>query len=182
MTAGKQWALVGVVVAAMAGGVFTASRLLHDTIEPLRIGGKAPAFSAITVDETPRVRTLADYKGEVVLLNMWGTFCDPCRTEMPSMEALFRDMKPKGLKVVAISVDPPGKAREIRDFVKEFGLSFDILYDTSGAIQETYQTSGVPQSFVIARDGTIHKKWIGADDWNSEGNRRLIEQLLAESR
>jgi len=67
----------------------------------------------------------------------------------------------------------------IRDFVKEYQLTFDILYDPTGGIQQQYQTTGYPESFVIARDGIIHKKWIGEDNWNSQGNRRLIDGLLA---
>ncbi|MDQ6611357.1 MAG: TlpA family protein disulfide reductase, partial [Gemmatimonadota bacterium] len=122
----------------------------------------------------------AAYKGQVVLLNVWATFCVPCRTEMPSIEALYKDFKPKGLKVVAVSVDAPGKTQAIRDFVKEFNLSFDILYDSLGTIEQQYRTTGYPESFVISRDGTIQKKWIGEDNWNSEGNRKLIERLLAE--
>jgi peroxiredoxin len=69
---------------------------------------------------------------------------------------------------------------KIRDFVKEFGLSFEILHDAAGVMQGIYRTTGIPETFVIGRDGVIRKKWVGADDWNSPGNKRLLEQLLAE--
>ena len=180
MTARQQWLIVGIVVALLGGGLWAGSYFLRDELRPLTVGSTAPQFTAITLDSTPKIKTLDSYKGEVVLLNVWGTFCIPCRTEMPSIEALHQSLGSKGLKVVAISVDAPGKTQAIKDFAKEFKLSFEILYDTSGTLQQQYQTTGVPESFVIGRDGTIHKKYIGEDNWNSESNRKLIEMLLAE--
>jgi cytochrome c biogenesis protein CcmG, thiol:disulfide interchange protein DsbE len=179
MTVKQQWTIVAAVVALMAGVLGAGSYLLRDELQQITVGSKAPDFSAQTMDASPITKRLEHYKGEVVLLNVWATNCDPCRREMPSIEKLYADYKPKGLKVVAVSVDAPGMEQAIRDFTKEYNLTFDILYDPSGAIQQKYQTTGYPESFVIARDGTIHKKWIGEDDWNSVGNRRLFDQLLA---
>jgi peroxiredoxin len=99
---------------------------------------------------------------------------------MPSIEAVHRELGPSGLKVVAVSIDIPGKEQAIRDFVKELDLSFDVLHDSTGAIQTAYRTTGVPETFVLSRDGTIRKKWIGPEDWNSASNKALIQRLLAE--
>jgi peroxiredoxin len=180
MTARQQWAIVGAIIALLGVGLFAASRLLGDQLYPVSVGTKAPSFRARTVDSLPRTQTLADYKGQVVLLNIWGTFCLPCRDEMPAIEKLHRAMAPQGLKVVAVSMDDPGFEEKIRAFVKEFGLTFQILYDPTGKITNDYQTTGVPETFVIAKDGVIRKKVIGASDWNSASNRALIAQLLAE--
>ncbi|MEP7064713.1 MAG: TlpA disulfide reductase family protein [Gemmatimonadota bacterium] len=180
MTARQQWTIVGIIVLVLGGALFAASRLLGDQLYPVSVGSKAPGFRAVTVDSVPRTHTLADYKGQVVLLNIWGTFCIPCREEMPAIEKLHRTMAPQGLKVVAVSMDEPGFEGKIREFVKEFGLTFQILYDPTGKITNDYQTTGVPETFVIARDGVIRKKMIGASDWNSPTNRALIAQLLAE--
>ncbi|MDQ2932026.1 MAG: TlpA family protein disulfide reductase [Gemmatimonadota bacterium] len=180
MTARQQWSIVALIVAVLGGALFVASRMLGDQLYPVSVGSKAPPFRAATVDSVPRTQTLADYKGQVVLLNIWGTFCLPCRDEMPAIEKLHQAMGPQGLKVVAISMDDPGFEQKIRDFVKEFGLTFQILYDPSGRIVNDYQTTGVPETFVIARDGVIRKKVIGASDWNSPSNRALVAQLLAE--
>ena len=180
MTARQQWSIVAAIVVVLGGALFAASRLLGDQLYPVSVGSKAPPFRAATVDAAPRTQTLADYKGQVVLLNIWGTFCLPCREEMPAIEKLHQAMAAQGLKVVAISMDDPGFEEKIRAFVKEFGLSFQILYDPSGRIVNDYQTTGVPETFVIARDGIIRKKVIGASDWNSPSNRALIAQLLAE--
>jgi peroxiredoxin len=180
MTARQQWSIVALIVVVLGGGLFVASRVFGDQLYPVSVGSRAPQFRAATVDSVPRTKTLADYKGQVVLLNIWGTFCLPCRDEMPAIEKLHQAMAAQGLKVVAISMDEPGFEQQIRAFVKEFGLTFQILYDPSGKIVNDYQTTGVPETFVIARDGVIRKKVIGASDWNSATNRALIAQLLAE--
>jgi cytochrome c biogenesis protein CcmG/thiol:disulfide interchange protein DsbE len=181
MTARAQWTIVGIVILVLGGALFAASRLFADQLYPVSVGSKAPDFHAVTVDSAPREHTLADYKGQVVLLNIWGTFCIPCRDEMPAIEKLHEALAPKGLKVVAVSMDDPGSENKIRAFVKEFGLTFQVLYDPTGKITNDYQTTGVPETFIIARDGVIRKKMIGASDWNSQTNRALISQLLAES-
>ena len=128
--------------------------------------------------EAKREKSLADYRGKVVLLNVWATWCEPCRVEMPSIEKLHREFGPHGLAVVAISVDDPGAEQRIQDFVKEFGLTFEVLHDPKQVTTRNYQITGYPETFIIARDGTIRKKLIGASDWSSEGNRALVKELL----
>jgi peroxiredoxin len=180
VTARAQWSIVAAIVLVLGGALFIASRVFGDQLYPVSVGSRAPDFRATTVDSVPRAHTLADYKGQVVLLNIWGTFCLPCRDEMPAIEKLHQAMAAQGLKVVAISMDDPGFEQKIRDFAKQYDLTFQILYDPSGKIVNDYQTTGVPETFVIARDGVIRKKVIGASDWNSAGNRALIAELLAE--
>lgn len=182
MTAKTQWIIVAAVVAILAGGAGAASHFLADEVAPVTVGSKAPVFAGATIDDKPTVaKSLEDYKGEVVLMNVWATTCLPCREEMPSIEKLYKEYQPKGLKVVAVSTDVPGMTQSIRDFAKEYGLTFDILYDSLSNVHKQYQIFGYPYSFVISRDGVIHKKWIGPDDWNSVENRKLIDQLLAEA-
>ncbi len=182
MTAREQWLAVLGVVALLAGGALAASHYLENEPAPMSVGSDAPGFAVKTLDATPVMKTLSDYRGDVLLLNIWATYCIPCRTEMPSLEAVHRDLGPKGLKVVAVSIDQSGFEQEIRDFVKEYDLTFEILYDDTGVLPAIYRTTGVPETFVIGRNGKIQKRWLGADDWNSADNRALLEQLLAEPR
>lgn len=98
------------------------------------------------------------------------------------MQRLQERLGPKGLKIVAVSVDDPGSARRIREFADEFGLSFELLHDASKAIEGIYQTTGVPETFIIGRDGTIRRRSIGAEAWDSETNVAQLERLLAEPR
>jgi len=178
MTVRQQWAFVGIVVLILGGGLLAATRYLGDELFPVTVGSKAPDFHANTIDGTPAAKTLADYKGEIVLLNVWATWCLPCRTEMPSIQALHDRFAARGLKVVAVSVDKPGFDDEIRTFRDQFGLTFEILHDATGNIQRDYQTTGVPETFIIGRDGMIRRKVIAADNWDSPANQALFAQLL----
>jgi peroxiredoxin len=178
MTPRRQWLVTIGVGLVLIGGAVAATHVLREELGAVAVGAAAPSFRAVTVDSTPRVRTLADYAGQVVLLNVWATWCAPCRIEMPSMEALHRDFGSKGLRVVAVSVDQIAGPPQIREFAKELGLSFEILHDSAQTIVRAYQVNGYPQSFVIGRDGTIRRKWIGAEDWNSPSNRALVKALL----
>jgi len=180
MTARRQWQIVIGVVVLLAAGLWAATHYLGDEIFPVEVGSKAPPFVATTLDAQPKPRTLADYKGQVVLVNVWATWCGPCRQEMPSMEALYKDFAPRGFKIAAVSIDDAGTEQRVRDFAKEFGLSFDILHDPSGRIQQIYQTTGVPENFLLGADGVIRKKSY-TQDWNSEANRALVARLLDEA-
>ncbi len=182
MTGKQQWIVVATIIAVLGGGALTASHFLKDELTSVSLGSEAPDFSARTLDGVSTVKSIKNYKGDVVVLNIWATWCGPCREEMPSIQKLYSALGPKGLKVVAVSIDPAGKEQAVRDFEKEFGLTFEVLHDSTGVIQNNYRTTGVPQTFVIGRDGLIRKVWIGGEDWNSEPNRRLLESLLAEPR
>ena len=147
-------------------------------------GGVAGGSTTTAAPSSPlrEVKGIDDYTGEVVLLNIWATWCGPCRIEMPSMQRLQERLGPKGLKIVAVSVDDPGQAGAIRRFAQELGLSFELLHDPTKAIERTYQTTGVPETFLIGRDGTIRRRSIGAEAWDSEANVAQLERLLAEPR
>lgn len=177
MTARQQWALVAAVVAFVALGLGVASHFMKDELFPVMVGSKAPDFSAKSLGGA-QTKTLADYKGQVVLLNVWATWCEPCKKELPSFEQLYQAYGPKGLKLVAVSVDAAVSDDSIRAFANHYGITFEILHDSTGGIERAYQTTGYPESFVIGREGDIRKKFIGPDDWNSIGNRALIAQLL----
>ena len=182
MTRRAQWLIVATVIVVLGGGVAAATYAMRDQFFPVGIGSRAPDFSARTLDAEPEIRGMADYRGDVVLLNIWATWCGPCRVEMPEIQALYSNFSTEGFRVVAVSIDNAGMEQAIRGFVRDYGLTFDILYDASGDIQRIYQSSGVPETFIIGRDGVIRKKVIGAIRWNSESNQALVRQLLAEPR
>jgi peroxiredoxin len=180
MTIRQQWGVLGAMV-AMLGGVFVVGdHFIGREFALVTIGSRAPDFDAETVGAQPEPKSFRDYHGSVVLLNVWATWCAPCRVEMPSIQTLQQRYGRDGLHVVAVSIDSVGTDSTIRAFVARYGLTFEVWHDPSGRIQNIYQTTGVPETFVIARDGVIRKHVIGADDWSSEGNRSLIAQLLRE--
>ncbi len=167
---------LAVIVASITGLAYAgAFGIATSRVSP---GAPAPDFKAVTLDSTPVARTIADYRGQVVLLNLWATWCGPCEWEMPSLQALHNDFAPAGLKVVAVAVDDPGFEQRVRDFVARKKLTFEILSEGSGKIESDYEARGIPATYLIGRDGRILKRVAGASDWNSPANRALMTQLL----
>jgi peroxiredoxin len=169
-----------IAVAAAGVAVVAWFRGSRD-VAPVSVGSPAPDFQARTLDHTPLPRGIADYHGQVVLLNLWATWCGPCEWEMPGIEALHRAYAPAGLKVVGVAVDDPGFEGRVRTFVARQGLTFEILSEGSGKIERDYQARGIPATYLIGRDGIIRKRIAGASDWNSPANRAVIAQLLGLS-
>jgi cytochrome c biogenesis protein CcmG, thiol:disulfide interchange protein DsbE len=98
---------------------------------------------------------------------------------MPSMQALYDSLAGRGFRIAAISIDE-GSPEDVVAFAQKFGLTFDILHDRSGTVQRLYQTTGVPESFLLDRRGILVKRVIGAHDWSSPANRSTVERLLAQ--
>jgi len=180
MTGRKQLAIGALVLAVACAIAYGATRYLRHELFPVELGTKAPNFKALTLDSLPKEKTLADYRGQVVMINVWATWCLPCRVEMPSIEALHKTYGPKGLKIVAVSIDDPGTDAGIRAFVKQYGLTFEILHDPKGEITDLYDITGYPETFIIGKDGVIRKKLMSATDWNSPEARALVDRLLTE--
>ena len=170
-------------IALVVAGVIVGKRYLGNELSPLGVGVRAPNFSAATLVASPREKSLTDYRGNVVMINIWATWCKPCIVEMPSIEQLHQSYAPRGLKIIAVSVDDPGTDEQIRQFVKRLGLTFEILHDQGGQaghVSRLYNADRYPETVIIGRDGIIRKKFSGATDRNSPVNRALIERLLEE--
>jgi len=175
----RQWTLVAVIIAGLAAGAAALTRFGAD-IERVEVGARAPDFRAIDLGSGDSVSLREHYAGSVTLINIWATWCIPCRVEMPAMERVYQDLAPRGFKIAAISIDE-GNPEDVRSFGQELGLSFDLLQDRSTAVQQVYQTTGVPESFLVNREGIIVKRIIGAHDWSSPVNRALVQRLLDET-
>jgi cytochrome c biogenesis protein CcmG, thiol:disulfide interchange protein DsbE len=174
----KQWLAVGLVVLAIVGTV-GGLVVFGPDVGRVEVGARAPDFRVVNLHDDDTVALREHYRGQVTLVNIWATWCLPCKVEMPSMELLYRDLGPRGLHIAAVSIDE-GNPDIVRAFARDLGLTFDILQDRTTQIQQAYQTTGVPESFLLNRDGVIVKRIIGAHDWASEVNRALVERLLAE--
>lgn len=174
----RRWYLLAGL--CVGGGVVALVRLARlEVPAAVEVGTPAPEVVArrLGPDAPGLPARLSEYRGRVVLLNIWATWCDPCRREMPSIERLYRELGPRGLAVVAVSIDDAGAEADIRAFVREYGLSFEIWHDPTGGVQQAYQLIGVPQSFVIDRRGVIRKKTFEAD-WSEPANRLFVAGLL----
>ena len=172
----KQWLVVALVLGGLALGAWALSRF-GGPDERVTVGGRAPDYRLLDLATGDSVDLREHYEGKVTLLNIWATWCIPCRQEMPSMQQAWIRLKDSGFAIAAVSVDE-GSAEPVTRFAQELGLTFDILHDRSGRIQQVYQTAGVPESFLLDADGVIIKRVIGAHDWNSPANVALIERSL----
>jgi peroxiredoxin len=178
MTHAREWTIaVGSVMALVFGTALAVK--IRPQIDLIRVGSRAPAFRATDV-ATGRPVTLEQYRGRVVLLNLWATWCQPCRVEMPSLERLWRRLGNDGFRVAAVSIDDDADS-VVAAYARQLGLSFAILHDPSAAIKQAYQATGVPESWIINRDGVIIKKVIGASEWDGPVNEALIRRLADES-
>lgn len=175
MTVRAQWYAVGAILAALVGVIGIGATLTSDRglVGP---GVRAPDFRAVDVRTLDPV-SLDDYRGEVMLLNVWATWCKPCEEEMPSMQRLHEALGPSGLKVVAVSIDQAG-SDHVLEWVQQRNLTFDILHDQAGRIERIYQTTGVPESYIINRDGIIVKRVIGAFEWDHPAQVATFRRLL----
>ena len=140
-----------------------------------RVGYRAPNFRLKNLEG--KEISLASFKGKVVFLNFWATWCVPCKIEMPSMEALYQEYKEDGLEILAVSNDLQGES-VVQPFVDETGLTYPILMDENFRINAKYLVRSIPTSILIGRDGVITHTLIGARDWHAPEARDLIRQLL----
>ena len=144
----------------------------------IKKGKPAPNFSLPNLDGS--MVSLADYKGTVVLLNIWATWCPPCVEEMPSMEKLHQALKEEAFEIVAVSIDASG-FKAVRPFMKKHKLSFPALIDPGGTTQSLYRTTGVPESIIIDKNGIIIEKIIGQRDWGSSEAIQYFRDLIQKN-
>lgn len=174
------WTALGVA------GVVLVAWLGRESYRPVITGSVAPDFRM--EEMSGGEVALSDFKDQrVVLVNVWATWCAPCLQEMPSMQRLYESLEGEDFEILAVSVDAPfgesdvgGRAGgDLEEFSDRLGLTFPILRNPSGDIQRLYQTTGVPETFIVGRDGVIYKKVAGPTEWDATENEELIRRLLA---
>ncbi len=145
----------------------------------VEIGGPAPSYGA--VDLAGDSVHLADLRGDVVLLNVWATWCGPCREEIPALQALYERHAGDGLEIVGVSVDGRNEAGNVQEFADEFGVTFRIWHDPEDRVGTRFRTVGVPTTFLLDRDGVIRWRHMGpvAED-DPTLNEALAAALAAE--
>lgn len=171
-------------VAVLAMGVIIAAWTGRDRFEALGPGSPAPDFEV--QDAAGETVRLEEFRGSVVLLNVWATWCPPCVYEMPSMQRLYDELEGEDFEIVAVSVDgrvgrqgPLGRTGgDPWAFADSLDLRFPIFWDPEGEILRSYQTVGVPESYVIGRDGRIYRKVSGATEWDHPQYLEFVRRLL----
>ncbi len=146
-------AVIACLLLIALSGCYSGSR-------PPRIGSNAPDFM---VQDSDRTVALSQFRGQVVVLNFWATWCPPCVEEMPSLVEMQRHLKAKGVTVVAVSIDVDASA--YRQFLKQHGVDLLTVRDPAQKTPALYGTHGWPETFIIDRNGVMRRKFIGAVDW-----------------
>jgi peroxiredoxin len=165
------WLVALAVAAAAAFALVTLPR----TPPPLGRGSEAPAWSLPRLEGGDPL-SLDSLRGRVVLLNFWATWCKPCEEEMPAMARLHRALGPRGLELVAVSVDD-GR-QEVVDFQERLALPFPILLDPEKRAARSYQTFRFPETFLIDREGVIVERYVGPKDWDAPAYVERLQRLL----
>ena len=148
--------------------------------EPLVVGMNAPDFNL--PDLQGKGQRLSDYRGKVIFLNFWATWCKPCKEEMPSMQVLWDNLKKEDFVMLAISMDRVTTKKDIPPFVENMKLTFPVLTDSWGQTDNRYKLMGVPETYIIDQDGVLREKVIGPRDWTRTESIDTIVQLLQKPR
>jgi peroxiredoxin len=154
LTCSSRLSLILILLAALPA-CYSGSR-------PPRIGSNAPEF---TVQDADRSVKLSDFRGQIVVLNFWATWCPPCVEEMPSLVEMQRRMKAKGITVVAVSVDVDQSA--YLQFLKEHNVNLLTVRDPGQKSNALYGTFRFPETYIIDRQGVMRRKFVGGVDWTA---------------
>ncbi len=160
------------LMAGMAAGSRSA-RSFEAKLIRVKRRPEAPVFTLRAADGS--LHSLKDYRGRVVVLNFWATWCPPCRREMPSIEALWKGLKDSGIAVLGVHVGPDMAAA--RTFAARTGLTFPILVDDTKEVSYHYGVRSMPTTVIVGPEGRVEYVAFGPRDWNSAETRRVLLAL-----
>ena len=126
---------------------------------PGAVGSAAPSYGAATMKGDSL--DLAGMKGQVVLLNVWATWCIPCRREVPELQALHQELESRGLRVWGVSIDGGEADADVTGFIDDFKMTYTVLRDPAERVLSVFRIQGVPASYLIDRDGVVRWRTIG---------------------
>lgn len=130
-----------------------------ERVPSVEVGRAAPAYAATLLDGTEI--SLETLRGKPVLLNVWATWCAPCREEIPYLSRLYSQHRADGLEIIGVSIDARGEDEKIADFAKEIGMRYPIWLDPDQRVAATFLAFGVPASYLVDRNGVLRWKHVG---------------------
>ena len=184
----KAWNLfIGAVVLIGAGWIYLTRIPSNGTTggspppSPME-GFSAPGFTLdlLGSDSSNEKVSLSDYRGQVVMINFWATWCPPCREEMPAMQSVYEDYQEEGFVVLAVNTTFQDNELDVIDFIAEYGLSFPILMDRSGDVSQQYQLRGLPSTYFVDHKGVIQTVIVGGP-MNETMIRSRVDTMLKEA-
>jgi cytochrome c biogenesis protein CcmG, thiol:disulfide interchange protein DsbE len=164
------------VAAACSGSNGTGDSAASNAGGRVEVGIPAPDYRSLSLDGDSV--SLAGLRGKVVLLNVWATWCHPCRTEIPELREIHAQYAPRGLELIGVSVDADGSDQTIRQFMEEFQMTYPIWRDPDERVSARFLIVGVPATFLIDREGILRWRKTGPIAPNDTGLSRAIERAL----
>src|SRR5262245_20101628 len=150
-------------------------------VTELKEGQRGPTFRLRAFPHDSDA-SLEDWKDKLLVLNFWATWCTPCTTEMPTLEALWQEYRGRGLVVVGVSVDRGGPGSLLAPYVRHYRLTFPILLDPDLATARAWRVTSLPATFLVKPGGEVAGMAIGARDWNGAEMKALLTTLLPAAR
>jgi peroxiredoxin len=169
--------LLGASAASSFSPVWSQSKIDYKVVpilQPMKEVGPTPEFSLSTPDG--KKISLKDFRGKIVLLNFWASWCVPCREEMPAMEKLYQEYKQKNFVILAIAVKD--RKQDAIDFVKELKISYPVALDPEAQVGSLYGAWGLPATYLIGPNGEGLARGWGPAEWYGSGARKLVKDLL----
>ena len=169
--------LLGASAASSFSPVWSQSKIDYKVVpilQPMKEVGPTPEFSLSAPDG--KKISLKDFRGKIVLLNFWASWCVPCREEMPAMEKLYQEYKQKNFAILAIAVKD--RKQDAIDFVKELKISYPVALDPEAQVGSLYGAWGLPATYLIGPNGEGLARGWGPAEWYGSGARKLVKDLL----
>lgn len=151
---------------------------LSDAFEVMRLtpaSSAAPGFSLASLAGEADIR-LEDYRGQVVFLNFWATWCAPCVAEMPAMQTLYDRYRDDGLVMIAVNVRED--RAQVQEFIDRLGLSYPVALDSNGSVTNLYNVRGFPTTMIIDREGTVIGVKLGYHDWDEQATMQAFGEIM----
>jgi len=172
----KKATLIGIIaVLAAIGFLFFYGQNSGQRFKIIREGDRAPEFSVLTLDG--KAVSLSSYRGKVVMVHFWATWCPPCVEELPTLERLYRAYVGKDLEILAVSVDEGG-AGAVGQFMQRNRFALPVLLNPDQSVARQYGTFKFPETYLVDREGIVRRKIIGAADWTSPAAQEIIQAMM----
>ena len=172
----KKAVLIGIIaVLAAIGFLFFYGQNSGQRVKIIREGDRAPEFRLLSLDG--KSISMSSYRGKVVMVHFWATWCPPCVEELPTLERLYRSSFGKDLEILAVSVDEGG-AGAVGQFMQKNRFALPVLLNPDQSVSRRYGTLKFPETYLIDREGIVRRKVIGAADWMSPEAQKAIQAIL----
>jgi peroxiredoxin len=173
----KTTLIVIITVLAVIGFLFFFGQNSGQRVKIVREGDQAPEFSLPALDG--KAISLSSYRGKVVMVHFWATWCPPCIEELPTLERLYRAYFGKDLEILAVSVDEGG-AGAVEQFMRKNRFALPVLLNPDQSVSRQYGTFKFPETYLVDREGIVRRKIIGAADWTSPEAQKFIQAMVGK--